>query len=190
MNGSRVNLDAESRAIIYQGASVNQLAEMFKIKSPDIMRRLGDLLPVGTGRQGNPIYNVAEAAARLVPPVVTPEMIDRYMRSVNHAHLPPMVSKFYWQGKRDREKYLQEANELWHTEDVVRVAGDVFQSLRLSIMLIPDVLRDEADLNDGQFQIVQKIVDEALEGTRARLVDDLGGSDSERSGFGEQDGAL
>jgi len=48
----RVNLDTESRAIIYQGASVNQLGEIFRMKTPDIARRLGDLQPVGVAGKG------------------------------------------------------------------------------------------------------------------------------------------
>lgn len=187
----RVNLDSESRAIIYQGASTNQLAELFRMKSPDVLRRLGDLPPVGIGRQGNPIYNVAEAAERLIRPQIHPHMIDVYMRSVNHSHLPPVVSKHYWEGKRVRERYRQEANELWLTEDVVRVAGLAFQTLRMTFMLLPDSLRDETDLTDRQFRVVQRVVDDALEEARARLVDDLlPGDDPARPGFDEEDGEI
>jgi hypothetical protein len=186
----RQNLDAESRAIIYQGASVNQLAEIFRLKTPDVARRLGDLKPVGAGRQNNPIYNLAEAAARLVKIQVSPELLDRYMRTINHAHLPPLVAKAYWDGKIAREKYREQANELWNTEDVIRVASDVFQSLRMSLMLIPDVLRDESNLSEGQFKTVQKIVDDALEAARVRLVIDLRKSTAVRPGSVDEDGPL
>jgi hypothetical protein len=191
MNSQRVNLDPESRAIIYQGASVNQLAEIWRMKPPDVMRRLGDLPPVGIGRQGNPIYNVADAAERLVKIDIEPHMIDVYMRSVNHSRLPPVVSKHYWEGKRVRERYRTEANELWHTEDLVRVAGTTYQSLRMTLMLLPDSLRDETDLTDKQFRVVQRVVDDALEEARARLLDDLLPGDYQvRPGSDDEDGTL
>jgi Protein of unknown function (DUF1441) len=186
----RQNLDTESRAIIYQGASVSQLADLFHKKTPDVMRLLGDLKPVGVGRQNNPIYDVAEAAARLIKIPVSPEMIDAYMRRVNHAHLPPLVGKAYWDGKLSRERYLEHVNDLWNTEDVIRVASEVFQSIRMSLMLIPDVLRDESGLTEGQFRTVQKIVDDALEGSRARLVTDLRKPDELRPGPSAEDGPL
>lgn len=190
MSDKRVNLDPESQAIIYQGASANQLGVLFGMKPSDVQRRLGDLLPVATGRQGNPLYKVADAAPRLIRWEPTPGMIDSYMKNVNHTQLPPMVNKFYWQALRERERYRLEADELWHTEDVVRAAGDTFQSLRMSLMLVPDILRDEADLNESQFRIVQRIIDDSLEGARARLVTDLRKSGPERSGSEGEEGEV
>lgn len=186
----RVNLDTESRAIIFQGASVNQLAEIFRMKTPDVARRLGDLRPVGVGRQNNPLYDLRDAAARLIRLPVTPEMIDAYMRRVNGRDLPPILNKLYWEGKLSRDRYLEKANELWFTEDVVRAASDTFQSLRMSIMLIPDTMRDEANLNERQFKIVQKIVDEALESARVRLVADLRKPNQVGFGSDDEDGPL
>jgi UDP:flavonoid glycosyltransferase YjiC (YdhE family) len=169
----RANMDTESRGIIYQGASVNQLADLFRMKTPDVLRRLGDLKPIGVGRQNNPIYDVAQAAARLIRIPVTAEMIDGYMRRVNARDLPPILNKIYWEGLMVRERYREQAGELWHTEDVARVASDAFQSLRMSVLLIPDALRDGTDLSERQFTMVQEILDKALEESRVRLVADL-----------------
>lgn len=169
----RVNLDAESRALLYQGASVNQLAAIFRIKSDEVMRRLGDLEPVGIGRQGNPIYDLAGAAARIVRPQITPEAIDAYMRTANHSHLPPMVSKHYWEGLRTRERYREEVDELWFTEDVARLLSTVFQYIRTTLILLPDAMRDRGDMSEAQFRFVQRLVDDAVEDARGRLVNGL-----------------
>jgi hypothetical protein len=186
----RLNLDAESRAIIYQGASVNQLSQVFRMTSQDVARRIGDLAPVGIGRQNNPLYELRDAARRLIPIPITPEMIDAYMRRVNGRDLPAVLNKLYWEGKLSRDRYLERANELWFTEDISRVASESFQSLRMSIMLIPDVLREQADLSDRQFRVVQRIVDDALEGTRVRLIADLRKPDQAGPGLVEEDGPL
>lgn len=169
----RQNLDTESRGIIYQGASVNQLADLFRMKTPDVMRRLGDLAPVGTGRQGNPIYDVAQAAARLIRIPVTEEMIDGYMKRVNARDLPPILNKIYWEGLMVRERYREQIGELWSTTDVLQAASDAFQSLRMSLLLIPDVLRDETSLDERQVGIAQRIIDKALEDARAKLVTNI-----------------
>jgi hypothetical protein len=187
----RGDLDAESRAAIYQGMSAYQLGRAFRMHSEDVLRRLGDLQPVGTGRAGAPLFDLAQAAARLVPPVITPEMIDRYMRSVNHSHLPVMTSKHYWEGKRTRETYMEKANELWYTDDVTRVASESFQACRMSLMLLPDALRDDGNLSEWQFRLVQTIVDESIEGLRARLLTELR-KIRDQQGFGhpEQEGEV
>jgi hypothetical protein len=169
----RSYLDTESRAMIYQGASANQLAEIFGMKVPDVMRRLAGLDPVGAGRQGNPIYRLKDAAARLVKIPITAAMIDQYMKRTNGKDLPPFVNKLYWEGVVVREKYREQAGELWTTADVSQVASDAFQSLRMSILLIPDALMNDTDLSERQMKIVQAIIDNALEELQEKLVADL-----------------
>lgn len=189
------NLDPASKGIIYQGASVNQLAEIFRpLRNVEIMRRLGDLEPVGVGRQGNPLYSIAQAAARIVRPQITPEAVDAYMRTANHSHLPPMVSKHYWEGLRTRERYREEVNELWRTEDVVRMLSEVFQAVRAILVLLPDTMRARGDMTEAQFRFVQRVVDEAVDDIRARLVTQLTKPDELNGEAGadawEQAGAL
>lgn len=191
----RANLDTESRALIYQGASVNQLAAIFKpLKTEEVMRRLGDLEPVGVGRQNNPLYNVAEAAARIVRPQLTAEAVDRYMRTANPASLPPVVSKHYWEGLRTRERYREEVDELWLTEDVARMLSEVFQAIRATLVLMPDAMRARGDMTEPQFRFVQRLVDDTIEDLSVRLVARLAKpsrSDNEdRAGVWDEAGAL
>ena len=184
--------DPATRGIIYSGASASQLGALFHMRPADVYRRLGDLQPVGTAAQGNPLYDVAEAAARLIKPEITPAMIDQYMRKVNHAHLPPLTSRFYWLGKKERDKYLESVNELWFSDAVVRVAGESFQAIRMVLIMLPDVLREGAGLNDGQFRLVQTILDNAIEDCCARLVTALRkpGFDPVGPGPSDEEGAL
>lgn len=191
----RHQLDHESRAMLYAGASVNQLAEIFRpLRNFEIQRRLGDLEPVGVGARGNPLYSIAQAAARIIRPQITPEAVDAYMRHANHSHLPPMVSKHYWEGLRIRERYREEVNELWRTEDVIRMLSEVFQAIRATLILLPDTIRGRGDMSEAQFRFVQRIVDDAVDDVRVRLVARLvkpSRADSEdRAGTGDEAGAL
>lgn len=177
----RTYLDGESRAIIYQGASANQLAEMFNVRVPDVMRRLAGLDPVGIGRQGNPLYRVSDAAARLIKIPITEEMITNHLVKMNPKELPPLLSKLFWDAMTSRRKYEEQVGELWLTTDILAVAADAFQSLRMSLLLISDRLRDETEISEAQVQLAQSIIDSALEQARERLITDLrkpGGSRS------------
>lgn len=184
-------LDEVSRGIIFQGVSVPQLRAIFNLKDEDVMRRLGDLSPVGTGRQNNPVYNLAQAAARIVRPRITPEAIDAYMRTANPANMPPMVSKHYWEGLRTRERYREEVDELWYTEDVMRLLSETFQTIRATLVLLPDAMRGREDMTEAQFRFVQRLVDDMIEDVRARLVDPVKPSRAEgRTGAWEEAGAV
>jgi hypothetical protein len=166
----RSYLDTESRAMIYEGCSSKQLAEIFGMKEPDVMRKLAGLDAVGMGRQGNPLYRIRDAAARLVKIPVTPEMIQAHLRRMNPKDLPPVLNKMFWEGLTARRKYEEVTGDMWQTADVIQVASDAYQALRMSVLLIPDLLSEETELSDEQMKAVQSIIDTALEAARERLL--------------------
>lgn len=170
---NRTYADAETKAMIFHGASIAQLSELFGMRELEIGKRLSNLAPFGTGRQGNPLYRVADAARYLVKIEITPAMIDRYMKSVNPKDLPPATNKMYWDAQMAARKYGEIVGELWHSQDVAAVARTAFQALRMSLLMLPDVLMNRGGLTDDQFKIVQDTVDTALEEARERLVTDL-----------------
>jgi hypothetical protein len=186
----RSYLDNESRAMIYHGASANQLAELFRIRVPDVMRRLAGINPIGTGRQGNPLYRVADAAPRLMQIPITEEMIIDYLRKLNPKDLPPLLNKAFWEAMKVRARYREEAGELWLTTDVLQVASEAFQSLRMSLLLIPDRLRDETGISEAQVRLCERVIDTALDDARNRLIDDLRKPGGHRSEPDAEDGAL
>lgn len=171
--GERLYLDAESRTMIYQGCSVNQLGEIFNIKPPDVMKKLAGLEPVGTGRQGNPIYRLRDAATRLVKVEITADMIHEYMQRANPKDLPSMTNKLFWEGLMSRRKYEELTGDLWHSADVSSVASTTYQAIRAALLLLPDTLMSEAGLNETQVQLSQGVIDTALEDVREQLIRDL-----------------
>lgn len=171
--GERAYLDTDSRAMIFHGCSTKQLGEIFGLKEPDVMRKLAGINAVGSGKQGNPLYRIRDAAPLLVKIPITPEMIEHYMVSSNPKNLPPATNAMFWQGMMTRRNYEEKTGDLWHTSDVSQVASDAFQSLRMSLLLIPDNISEKTELNEEQRRMVQAIVDSALEEARERLISDL-----------------
>ncbi len=177
----RANLDAESRAMLYDGVSVNQLAVIFGIRANDVAARLGGVRSVGVGRQGNPLYRIADAAPRLVKIPVTEEMIIDYLGKLNPKSLPPLLNREFWNGMLTRVKYREQVGEMWLTPDILQSASDAFQSLRMSLLLIPDQLRADTDISDAHLSVVQNVIDTALEAARERLVDTFRKPDGSKS---------
>lgn len=159
--------DEESNAIIYQGASVRQLAIMFHADPAVVSRKISGLIPVGR-RRGAMIYRIDEAAARLVKPGYE---IERYIREMNHLDLPSMLQVTFWDGQRKRLAFEEANGDLWRTADVVHAFGETFNTLRMSLMLMSDAVERETSLTDGQRVALRRLIDGAMEDCRTRLIE-------------------
>lgn len=156
--------DPETSAIIYEGATMRQLALMFKMDPKVVMSKVSSLVPVGR-RRGTPIYAIAEAAARLVKPSYE---IERVIMNMNHSDLPPMLQNAFWSGQKTRATYEEMIGDLWRTSKVVRLISVLFNSVRMILLLLPDTIEREAGLTREQKQVVRRVVEGALvEGRKA-----------------------
>lgn len=159
--------DDETQGIIYQGASSRQLALMFHMDPSVVSRRISGLIPVGR-RRGAMIYSIAEAAARLVKPGYE---IERYIMEMNHLDLPPLLAKEFWNAMRSRLAFEESNGDLWRTVDVVRAFSEVFQTLRMSLMLMSDAVERETSLTDGQRLALRRLIDGGLHDCRTKLIE-------------------
>lgn len=164
---------AEERSFIFHGCPITTLAEIFRMKSQNIQRRLAECPVAAVNPDGLPLYDVAEAAKYLVRVKLTDKQIMDTITRMDPRDFPPMTSKMFWEGLMQRRKYEEQASELWHTSDVSKIAADSFNALRMSLLLLPDELVDEAGLNDQQRVIVRDMVDSALGNLEKSLVSGL-----------------
>lgn len=156
--------DPETACIIYEGATIRQLALMFKQDPKLVTQKVSPLVPVGR-RRGTPIYSVAEAAQRLVKPGYE---IERIIMNMNHSDLPPMLQSAFWNGLKARAVYEEMIGDLWRTSKVVRLISMLFNSVRMALLLLPDTLEREAGLSVEQRAVVRRVIDGALvEGRKA-----------------------
>lgn len=159
--------DEETNSIIYQGASVRQLALMFHADPAVVSKKIAGLVPVGR-RRGAMIYRIDEAAGRLVKPGYE---IERYIREMNHLDLPSMLQVTFWDGQRKRLAFEETNGDLWRTADVVHAFGETFNTLRMSLMLMSDAVEREASLTDTQRVALRRLIDGAMEDCRVKLVE-------------------
>jgi hypothetical protein len=159
--------DEETKAVIYEGASVRQLAIMFRMDPAVVSRKIAGLIPVGR-RRGSTIYSIPEAAARLVKPGYE---IERYIMEMNHLDLPPLLAKEFWNAQRSRLAFEEANGDLWRTADVVRGFAEVFQTLRMALLLMADAVERETSLTDGQRLTIRRLIDGALLECRTKLIE-------------------
>lgn len=164
---------AEERAAIFHGCPVTTLSEIFRMKRQNVERRLSGCPVAAVNPDGNPLYEIAEAAKYLVRVKLTDKQIRDNIVRMDPRDLPPMSNKIFWEGLGQRRKYEEQVSELWHTNDVVTATSSAFNAIRMSLLLLPDELVDTAGLNERQRRIVQGIMDSALERLEDALVTNL-----------------
>lgn len=161
-------LDAKTKAMIYEGVSVSQLGLLFGQDNRTVAKRLATVLPCGT-RAGFPIYSIAEAAPYLCK--IPAEEIDRRIRTMNHEDLPPLLTKNYYAGKRERLRYEEETGNLWHTEDVLAHIAEAFKTCRTELLLLSDAVEREMALPERARSILKGLIDGCMENLRKSLTE-------------------
>lgn len=154
---------------IIHGATITELAALFGMDRKDIRIRIGSIPPSGNRMQSD-VWRVRDVAAKLVKLGDDHAEVVARVLAMNHTDLPKMLSKEYWYGQNQRLKYLREVGDLWDTAAIVTLAGDVFKTLRLSLMLASDAVERETGLTGRQREIIENLMHEALNDAREKLV--------------------
>lgn len=148
--------------------TVTFLMDVFGMDRRIIKHRLLNLAPIGNAQGNNPLYDFRQAAAYLVKPVGN---LAEQLKSFRVQDLPSHLQAPYWDAMLKRQKYEQVAGNLWRTEDVLDVLGEVFMRIRDSLQLWPETLAESTDLSDEQRAILIQMVDGLQTEIHGKLVD-------------------
>lgn len=123
--------------------SVTKLMLLFRMDRATVKKRLSDLDAVGTHRGQDPLYDFLQAAKRLVEPTFDAKAIIKKMRPQD---LPAELQQTFWAAQKSRQAYMERAGELWHTDDVMRVFSETFQTIKTTAQLWAGQLEAEYDM--------------------------------------------
>jgi hypothetical protein len=153
--------------LIYQGASITQLAEIFSMDTRDIKARLADweVKPSGE-KDGNAIYKIKEVAPYLTVPAYD---MEEFIKKMRLSDLPMMLRKEYWASRRSQQLYEIAQAELWPTSEVSDMITDLLSTIRISLLLTRDNVERENELSPKQRSIIVSIIDTALQDTHAAI---------------------
>lgn len=164
----------EVSSIQLYGISVQQLARMFKITRHLAEVKLRNCRPMDLGAHGNPLYDLAEAAAYLIEPKID---IDEYLSNVKSDRLPEHLREGIWNARLKQQRFEVNAGDLWRTSKVMEVVGELLLDFAGKLSQIPEQAERIGGLNADQYKKLRAIVDSV----REEMADE-----AERIGRGER----
>lgn len=164
-------LDDKSKAILYEGANLSEMAILFKRDERTLKRLMHGIEPIGK-RYNAPIYDVAKVATRMTK--MSAEQVDQAIRRLNHADLPQSLTKEFWSGQRSKQEYQLREGDLWPTSKVIEKAGEMVKVLAMELNLLSDGVERSTELTDKQREILLNLVDGAKTNMLKKLRENFG----------------
>lgn len=146
---------------VYGGVSSSWLAQVFGHDKNTIAKKLASAgIEVVGRRNGGPLFRIPDAAAYLVKPKVD---LVSYIKSLRPNDLPPMLNDAYWSAMIKRQKWEENAGELWRTADVLEVFGDLAIMFKTTVNLWVEEVERLQGLTVDQRRVLTTQSDKLLE---------------------------
>lgn len=157
----------DDRNQLFKGCTITDLTIIFRMDKRTVAAKITDVEPCGN-RAGHPLWQIRDVAPYLVRPAGD---IEEHIKKMRHNDLPPLLSKEFWNGQRSKLRYLEETGQLWRTDKVIGVLSEVFKTIKMNLLLVPDALERKTTLTEQQREEVRLAIDGTLEEVRDALVD-------------------
>lgn len=164
---------ANPAADILGGVTIFWLAKAFGMEVSTVRKRLADCPPMARRTSGF-LYSLPVAAQYLVKPRVD---LQHYLEGLKPIDLPQQLQGPYWDAQIKRQKFETMMKELWHSEDVMAVFGEVFKAVKFSIQLWPDTLERATGFSDEDRELLVTLADamqDQIYGSIVRLSQEKG----------------
>lgn len=156
-------------ADVYGGVSASWLAQVFGHDKNTIAKKLASAGCEVVGRRnGGPLYRIPDAAAYLVKPKVD---LVAYIKTLRPNDLPPMLNDAYWSAMIKRQKWEENARDLWRSEDVLKVFGDLAISFKTTANLWVEEVERIEGLTPEQRLLITQLTDRLLDNVYKLMVE-------------------
>ncbi len=145
---------------VLKGVTVAWLAEAFDMPEASVRYRLRNCPVKMTRQRGDKmqvkLYDLKVATRYLVAPAYSTK---EYMRALKRGDLPAQLQESVWNAMLKRQKWEENAGQLWRTEAIRSVLGETFQTLKFTLQLWVETVERQTELSDAQRQIIMNMVD-------------------------------
>lgn len=144
---------------VLKGVSVPWLCQAFNLTRTQVEKKLTNCPVLRRAGANGKIYELSVAAAYLVKPKMT---IEQYIASIDAKELPERLRREFWTARLQEQKWRQKAGELWSSQDVIAVFGEVFKLIKNQSQLWADTLETTAGLTDEQRLLLSDLVEDLM----------------------------
>lgn len=143
-----------------QGVTVAFLSQVFQMDPAKVKRLLVNCPIKETRKRGakqtQHLYDLAKAAAYLVEPMITTEEL---LAQISKDDLPPAINTAFWDAQLKRQRWEENAAQLWRTETIRPVIGNMFQTIKFTIQLWADTIERQKGLSEEQRELLNQLTD-------------------------------
>lgn len=159
---------------VYGGFTVTDFAHIMSCSQNDIHKRLaGRVEPISP-----PGVEPLRYALRDVGPYLferkdgaSAREVERAMTKMKPSQLPPALQDAYWKAQITRQEYEESKAQLWKTERVVKVLGEAFKPVAMSLRMMADTVEQMHELTPEQRAAIVDLSDQMLRSIQQSLVD-------------------
>lgn len=152
----------------YKPVGITFLADVFRLDTRTAKKKLADCPVIANEGGGKPLYDFVQAAGYLVKPKLTG---FSWLKSLRVQDLPAHLAPGIQSAMLSRQTYELRAGNLWKTEDVIAVFGDLFLTMKDTMQLWAETMRENAGLSDAQWVRFRELVDDLQNKLHAKLVE-------------------
>ena len=149
-----------------KGVTVSWLAQVFNMDPKTVKQKLADCPPLHKRKAGY-VYHLPTACRYLIPPAISAE---QYIKNLKPSELPAAFQQTFWDAALKRQKWEENAGQLWRMSRVRDVLGSTFQTIKFTMQLWADTLERQTGLTAEQRLALTRMVDTLQEDIYKALV--------------------
>jgi hypothetical protein len=86
--------------------------------------------------------------------------VAEILKGLKREDLPPAINSAFWDAQLKRQKWEENAGELWRTDTIRKVIGGMFQSIKFTVQLWGDTIERQTGLTEEQREALNGMTDE------------------------------
>lgn len=138
-----------------KGVTIQWLSDVFGM-DPKVVKQKLLACPTLYEKKTGAVYSLPVAAAYLIKPALTPQ---DFIKAMKGGELPPALQAQFWDAALKRQKFEENAGQLWRTERVMAVFVATFQTIKFSMQLFPDTIERTHGLTEEQRALLVELCD-------------------------------
>lgn len=138
---------------IYVGVTQTWLMQAFHMDKKTVVKKLAEC-PVLKYDGSTKLYALHQAAPYLVKPKVD---VHEYVMKMNPSELPNQLQDPFWSAMIKRQKWEENARQLWRSDDVLAVFGELAMTIKTRVQLwVEDIDRIHGLTGEMRTQLTQE----------------------------------